>query len=68
MTCDHMFSDPKLDYTFHVICLCNWIISYLFLYVVISHLLRIREGVGTHYKLITEWIELAQDRILFCDQ
>ena len=34
--CDHMFSDPKSDHTFHVFWLRTWFIYFFFLYVKIS--------------------------------
>ena len=54
--CNHIFSDPKLDHTFHVFWLCNRIIFCFFSYVEIIHFLWRREGFGIHCKLILDWI------------
>ena len=66
--CDHMISDPKLDHTFHVFWIRNWIINVFFLFMSIVHLLQRQEGVGIHCKLIHYWIELNPAIILFTAQ
>ena len=63
--CDHMFSYPTSDHSFHTFWLSNWLIFCLFSYVENFHLIQRQGGVGIYCRLITNWIELNQARIWF---
>ena len=63
--CVQIFSDLKLDHTFHVFWLSTCIICCLFSYVEIFHMLWRWEFVGIHCELIPDWIISTLSRILF---
>ena len=70
MKCDIIFSDPESDHIFSHSCfsVTYLVYIYLFSYVVIIHLLRIGKCVAIYCRLIIDWIESTQARILFTAQ